>query len=94
MAGYYGYSMSNNAMDAYDAGLKPLSKWRKSDILKAVKEWADENDYNFTLEKLDKVKVSVLKNELLFSSEWHHTSALTSKQRLACLAASVQNGAK
>lgn len=75
MAGYYGYSMSNNAMDAYDAGLKPLSKWRKSDILKAVKEWADENDYNFTLEKLEKVKVSVLKDELLFSSEWHHTSS-------------------
>ena len=29
--GYYGYSMSNNAKDAYEKGLKPLSKWNSKD---------------------------------------------------------------
>ena len=36
MAGYNGYSMSNNAVSAYDNGEKPLSKWRKSDILEEI----------------------------------------------------------
>ena len=29
MAGYCGYSMSNNAVAAYDEGKKPISKWKK-----------------------------------------------------------------
>lgn len=29
MAGYNGYSMSNNAVAAYENGEKPLSKWKK-----------------------------------------------------------------
>lgn len=29
MAGYSGYSMSNNAVDAYESGEKPRSKWTK-----------------------------------------------------------------
>ena len=37
MAGYSGYSMSNNAVAAYENGEKPLSKWKKADILEAVK---------------------------------------------------------
>ena len=36
MSGYYGYSMSNNAVEAYENGERPLSKWRKSDILEAI----------------------------------------------------------
>ena len=32
MAGYCGYSMSNNAVDAYNSGEKPISKWKKQDI--------------------------------------------------------------
>ena len=32
MAGYCGYSMSNNAVDAYNNGEKPISKWKKQDI--------------------------------------------------------------
>lgn len=26
-AGYYGFSMSNNAVEAYDSGEMPISKW-------------------------------------------------------------------
>ena len=35
MAGYSGFSMSNNAVDAYDNGEKPLSKsyWTISAVL-------------------------------------------------------------
>jgi len=29
MSGYDGYSMSNNAVDAYENGEKPISKWTK-----------------------------------------------------------------
>ena len=34
MAGYHGWSMSNNAVDAYSRGLMPLTKWTKPLILK------------------------------------------------------------
>lgn len=33
MSGYNGFSMSNNAVSAYENGLKPYSKWTKCDIL-------------------------------------------------------------
>ena len=37
MAGYADdFSMSNNAIDAYDRGLRPRSKWGKADILDAL----------------------------------------------------------
>ena len=37
MAGYADdFSMSNNAIDAYDRGLRPRSKWSKADILNAL----------------------------------------------------------
>lgn len=68
-AGYSGYSMSNNAVSAYENGERPLSKWKKSDILSYVK--------NLNLrDKLKKVSVSVLKNNLLKKSSWHHTSSM------------------
>ena len=31
--GYVGYSMSENAVEAYDNGEMPMSSWRKKDIL-------------------------------------------------------------
>lgn len=36
MAGYYNYSMSNNAVNAYADGEKPLSKWTKSEIIETL----------------------------------------------------------
>lgn len=41
MAGYYKYSMSNNAVKAYKQGEKPLSKWTKTEILSNI-EFDDE----------------------------------------------------
>lgn len=64
MAGYCGYSMSNNAVRAYDQGKKPLSKWTKGDLLDALE---DKADY------ARKLTTSELRDELLEYREWHHT---------------------
>lgn len=72
MAGYNGWSMSNNAVDAYENGEKPLSKWRKSDILEAIEE--SEIELKCSIEKLRKLPVKILKEVCLRYSSWHHTS--------------------
>lgn len=76
MAGYNGYSMSNNAVDAYNSGEMPLSKWTKTAILEAVQTAIDDGDaaINFSLDLLKKVKIADLKVCLLYKSSWHHTS--------------------
>lgn len=38
MAGYNGFSMSNNAVAAYESGEKPISKWTKTDIIEAIED--------------------------------------------------------
>lgn len=77
MAGYAGFSMSNNAVAAYADGEMPLSKWTKAAILEAVQTAVDEGDavINFDLDLLKKVKVAELKEFLLYKSSWHHTSS-------------------
>ena len=72
MSGYYGYSMSNNAVEAYENGERPLSKWRKSDILEAIS--VSEIELKCSISKLQKLPVKVLKEECLTYSSWHHTS--------------------
>lgn len=76
MAGYIGYSMSCNAADARDRGLRPISEWSKGLILDTIME-AIENEeltLQFDVELLRKVKLSDLKREALVCEEWHHTS--------------------
>lgn len=65
MAGYYNYSMSNNAVCAYENGEMPLSKWTKAAILEACGDKA---------EMLKPLTVAELRAELLIYSGWHHTS--------------------
>ena len=59
MAGYAGYSMSNNAVDAYDRGLKPMSKITKDDLP------ADISVAFFRF---------LVREGFVGGSEWHHTS--------------------
>jgi hypothetical protein len=73
MAGYKGYSMSNNAAAAYEDGEKPLSAWTKAEILAAI-ESADL-DRKFDLEKLMRLTVGELRLHGLYKSSWHHTSS-------------------
>lgn len=67
MAGYMqDYSMSVNAVIAYEEGKKPLSKWSKGDILALCGDKA---------EALKKLTLPELRRALLSCSEWHHTSS-------------------
>ena len=70
MSGYYKYSMSNNAVDAYKNGEMPLSKWTK----KAILEEAEQCNLKCNLEKLRKIPVKILRENMLWCSSWHHTS--------------------
>ena len=76
MAGYNGFSMSNNAVAAYESGEKPLSKWTKTDILEGIKKEIREEELtlNCSMEKLKKLNAKVLKKICLYRSSWHHTS--------------------
>ena len=76
MAGYSGWSMSNNAVDAYYNGEKPLSKWTKADIIEAIEDPIKEEELtlNCSMEKLKKLNAKVLKQICLYRSSWHHTS--------------------
>lgn len=69
MAGYRGFSMSNNAADAYNSGEKPFSKWTKKEILKEIESLNVK-----TFELFKKMKVKTLKDNFLYKSSWHHSS--------------------
>lgn len=71
MAGYRGYSMSNNAVSAYDDGEKPLSKWSKSDVISAI---ADELGVNES-----DVELKYPYRYYLKKTSWHHTSSKYNK---------------
>lgn len=71
MAGYNGFSMSNNAVYAYENGEKPKSKWKKSEFLKAVEELNPD-----MLAAVKTLPLKVLRERLLAKTGWHHTSKL------------------
>lgn len=72
MAGYNGWSMSNNAVAAYEDGEKPLSKWTKTDIFDEIEN--QEVKLKCSMEKLQKLPAKALKEVCLTYSSWHHTS--------------------
>lgn len=67
MAGYNGYSMSNNAVAAYANGEKPYSKWTKAEILSEIPENIRGEAKQLT--------ASELKALFLKRTSWHHTSS-------------------
>ena len=72
MSGYYGFSMSNNALYAYENGEKPISKWTKSDIIQELTA-AHPAEY---IEEVKKLTASEVKALFLNRTAWHHTSRL------------------
>lgn len=74
MAGYSGWSMSNNAVQAYKDGEKPLSKWTKKELAfelaDALGVEADE-----VAKALKPYTVKEVKDKCLVYSGWHHTSS-------------------
>lgn len=63
--------MSNNAVDAYESGEMPISKWTKSAIMDEVEEIIDDRKVIMALQT---IPLRVLKDKLLTNSSWHHTS--------------------
>lgn len=74
VAGYNGKKMSNNAIDAYVYGEKPISKWTKKAIMETVEEYELNNNVKFS--HIRKLTLPELRSTLLIHSSWHHTSAL------------------
>lgn len=73
MSGYFGYSMSTNAVDAYENGEKPLSKWTKRDILSCLD--MEAMSLNCNEDNLRSAPAAVLKDLCLSYSSWHHTGS-------------------
>lgn len=65
MSGYNGFSMSNNAVSAYQCGEMPLSKWTKAAILAQCGSKSD---------MLSKLTIAELRDLVLVKTSWHHTS--------------------
>ena len=84
-SGYHGFSMSNRAIEAYNNGEKPFSKWTKQDILDVIEEYKQESDdptvhlFYTVFYELAKVRAGVLKAHLLRKSSWHHTGKFYKK---------------
>lgn len=79
MAGYNGYSMSNNAVSAYENGEKPLSKWTKTDILDEIARYC-KSEYNYDYSKDIKRKTAEeFKSYFLIRTSWHHVSSYYNK---------------
>ena len=94
MAGYYGYSMSNNAVDAYDNGEKPKSKWTKTAMLDAIKEMFEEGEVsneNVSFEKIKSMPKDVIFDCFFEYSSWHHTSSKFNRTDFYSLSLSALN---
>ena len=73
MAGYKGYSMSNNAVEAYESGEKPMSKWTREAIIGEIEAMTGESE-EAVKTALKPYTAAELRNRLLGYSSWHHTS--------------------
>lgn len=72
MSGYCGYSKSNNAVTAEHNGKYPLSRWTKELVLSELKKQCIDDDF---INAIKKCTMSFIKEKLLKSYEWHHTSS-------------------
>jgi hypothetical protein len=74
MAGYNNYSMSNNAVAAYEEGKMPLSKWTKTAILEAVEMYLGSIGNESYFQKFENMTKMELMRLIESTREWHHTS--------------------
>lgn len=72
--GYSGYSMSNNAIDAYDKGNMPLTKWTKNEIINRIKSLGEKFNIPIDEATLGKISLNDLKKSYLTKNGYHHTS--------------------
>jgi len=76
-SGYVGYSMSKRAVEAYEQGEKPKSKWTKAVMLQEIVAYCDEFDMEISDKAwgyLRKLTKGELFNRFFYKTSWHHTS--------------------
>lgn len=86
MAGYSGYSMSNNAVAAYESGERPASKWTKKAIIARILELTAEREgdgepLSIDIDFIKSLPVKTLKDIALCESSWHHTSKMYNRTK-------------
>ena len=69
-SGYSGYSMSNRAVEAYESGEKPLSKWTKTEISKFI------NAYKSASSRLIKKEFPQIRKSLWKEMFWSQSFCL------------------
>jgi len=73
--GYVGQSMSVNAKIAYSNDEKPMSKWRKNDILDIIHEIIESENLDLDINLIKKLTLEQLKSGFLTFVAPHHTGA-------------------
>lgn len=73
MAGYYGYSKSNNAVAAERDHKYPKSRWTKAMIMYELSLQMETDSIKYI--SLSRKPLAYLKYLCLESNEWHHTSS-------------------
>lgn len=71
-SGYIGWSMSRRALEAYENGEMPKSKWTKKAMVTAIKDACDDLDLVYD-PAIEKMKKDDLFHTFLYNSSWHHT---------------------
>lgn len=71
-SGYAGASMSVRARDAYESGEMPMSKWTRSAIISAIKDYCADFDLAYNPEIESKSRTQLIGDYLEYKS-WHHT---------------------
>ena len=69
--------MSRRAVEAYESGEKPKSKWTKAAMLQEIAAYCDEFDMEMPDEAwvyLRKLTKAELFNRFFYKTSWHHTS--------------------
>ena len=77
-SGYIGQSMSVRARAAYNNGEMPASKWTKTAMIDALRDWCDDNDRTFT-GSVCKMRKSDIFDRLFECTSWHHTGKFAAR---------------
>lgn len=70
--GYVGASMSVRAQAAYESGEMPMSKWTRSAIISAIKDYCADFDLAYD-QKIETMSRAKLADTYLEYKSWHHT---------------------
>lgn len=68
--GYVGSSMSVRALEAYESGEKPKSKWTKAAMLAEMRGYCEDYDIRYVEPKMTKDE---LFDRFFEWTSWHHT---------------------